>query len=78
MTRLVTAPNLDGLVADELYAELVAAHHGLSAEESAALNARLLLLLINHLGDAEATREALAIARSARRHEPRPSERAGP
>ena len=33
------------------YAALVAAHEGLSEHDSAALNARLVLLLANHIGD---------------------------
>ena len=33
------------------YAALVAAHEGLSENDSAALNARLVLLLANHIGD---------------------------
>ena len=37
---------------DDVYAALLAAHEGLSAEESAALNARLVLLLANMTGDA--------------------------
>jgi hypothetical protein len=49
MLRLVTRPNIED--ADGFYAELLAVHEGLSAEESAALNARLILLLANHLGD---------------------------
>ncbi|QPH53460.1 DUF2783 domain-containing protein [Pontivivens ytuae] len=63
---LETSPNL-GAEADDLYAELLAAHEGLSAEESAALNARLVLTLMNHVGDAEAIRAAIALASAARR-----------
>ena len=37
---------------DDVYAALLAAHEGLSMEESAALNARLVLLLANMTGDA--------------------------
>lgn len=48
---------------DGLYAALLAAHRGLSAEGSAALNAELVLLLMNHVGDAEVIGEALALAR---------------
>ena len=50
-------------VPDDFYAELIAAHDGLSKEESEALNARLILLLANQVGDMEALREALAAAR---------------
>ncbi len=63
---LETEPNL-GAAADDLYAELLAAHEGLSEEESAALNARLVLTLMNHVGDAETIRAAIALAKAARR-----------
>jgi hypothetical protein len=59
---LRTEPNLAD--ADGLYAELLRAHEGLSEAESAALNARLVLVLMNHAGE-DAAREALALARAA-------------
>ncbi|MFO7855497.1 MAG: DUF2783 domain-containing protein [Paracoccaceae bacterium] len=59
---LRTDPNLAD--PDGLYAELLRAHQGLGEAESAALNARLVLVLMNHAGE-EAAREALALARSA-------------
>jgi hypothetical protein len=48
--------------ADELYAELIDAHRDLAPGESQAFNARLILLLINHIGDAELVREAIRLA----------------
>ncbi|RZU02480.1 DUF2783 domain-containing protein [Rivibacter subsaxonicus] len=48
---------------DAFYEALLQAHQGLSTEQSHALNARLVLLLANHIGDAEALGEALAAAR---------------
>jgi hypothetical protein len=48
---------------DALYAAIVEAHAGLSDAESAALNARLVLLLANHIGDEAVLREALSVAR---------------
>jgi hypothetical protein len=48
---------------DEFYAALMAAHEGLSFEESAALNARLVLVLANLVGDPERLEKALAVAR---------------
>jgi hypothetical protein len=48
---------------DRLYAALIEAHAGLTEAESAALNARLVLLLANHIGDAGVLTEALAVAR---------------
>ena len=47
---------------DEFYAELLAAHEGLTATESAAFNARLILVLANHIGDRAVLSEALSAA----------------
>ena len=60
---LVTKPNIAD--ADGFYAELLAAHAGLSEAESRALDARLVLILANHVGDRTALAEALALARRA-------------
>jgi hypothetical protein len=49
---------------DAIYERLVAAHQGLTDAESGALNARLVLLLANQIGDAEIIAEAIAAARS--------------
>lgn len=57
MGDLNTNPNIAD--PDGFYAELIDAHEGLSDEESAALNARLVLLLANHVGDREALRQAI-------------------
>jgi hypothetical protein len=51
---------------DGFYAELLAAHEGLSREDSEALNARLVLILANHVGDRDTIRAALEAARPAR------------
>lgn len=59
---LNTKPNIAD--PDAFYAELIAAHDGLSEADSAALNARLILLLANHIGDRAVLAEALAAARS--------------
>lgn len=48
---------------DELYELLIRAHEGLSQEESLKLNAKLILLLANHIGDLEVVRAALAKAK---------------
>ena len=48
---------------DDFYEALIDTHQGLSDEQSAALNARLILLLSNHIGDISVLREAQAIAR---------------
>lgn len=61
-SRLIVEPNLDD--ADGFYAELVAAHDGLSDAASGLMNAQLALILANHIGDREVLREALAKARA--------------
>jgi hypothetical protein len=48
---------------DDVYAALLAAHSGLSAEESAALDARLILVLLNLTGDADTAIAAIRHAR---------------
>ena len=49
---------------DGLYAAIIDAHADLAEAESAALNARLVLLLANHIGDPAVLAEALTIART--------------
>ena len=44
---------------DRAYRMLIDAHRGLSDEESAALNTRLVLILANHIGDDAALAEAI-------------------
>jgi Protein of unknown function (DUF2783) len=61
MTMLITAPNLT--TPDASYAQLIAAHDGLTEAESHALNARLILILMNHVGDADTISEALILAK---------------
>lgn len=48
---------------DDVYAALLSAHAGLSAADSAALNARLILILLNLSGDADAAIAAIRRAR---------------
>jgi hypothetical protein len=62
MTQLITTPNLD--FADDFYEALIDAHRGLASAESHAFNARLVLLLSNHIGSLGVLRQALAAARS--------------
>ena len=50
---------------DDFYQALIDAHAGLTEEQSAALNARLILLLANQVGDLDTLRAALAAARDA-------------
>lgn len=49
--------------ADGLYEQLLDAHNGLSQEESSLLNARLILLLANQIGDAGVLAECIQAAR---------------
>lgn len=60
MTKLTTTPNLAS--PDDVYAALIEAHDGLTGEQSSAFNARLILLLANHIGDEEVIKEALRAA----------------
>ena len=57
---LNTAPNIPD--PDGFYAELLNAHDGLSDDDSIAFNARLILILANHIGDRAVLTEALAAA----------------
>ena len=59
--ELITAPHLES--PDAFYEALIETHHGLSDEQSHALNARLVLLLANHIGSLEVLKQALKAAR---------------
>lgn len=48
---------------DDFYEALIDSHRDLSDEQSAMVNAKLVLLLANHVGDISVLREAMAIAR---------------
>jgi hypothetical protein len=48
---------------DALFALLVEAHRDLDAEASRRLDARLVLLLANHIGDMDTLRQAIALAK---------------
>lgn len=54
-------PNLSD--ADGFYEQLIDAHVGLNAEQSELLNARLILLLANQIGDARVLGECIEAAR---------------
>jgi len=58
---LIIEPNLPS--PDAFYQTLIETHQGLSDEQSAELNAALILLLANHVGNMEIIREALDRAR---------------
>ncbi len=63
--RLNTEPNI--LLADEFYEELIDMHRDLDEVQSQMVNAQLILLLANHVGDLEVLREAMWIARDGAR-----------
>lgn len=49
--------------ADGFYEQLLDAHQGLSDQQSALLNARLILLLANQVGDAKVLQDCVEAAR---------------
>ena len=59
---MITKPNWSD--ADGFYELLLDAHQGLSREQSEALNARLILLLANQVGNAETLAQCIAAARN--------------
>jgi Protein of unknown function (DUF2783) len=63
--ELITQPNLES--PDDFYEALIDAHHDLPAEASHALNARLVLLLANHVGRLDVLKQALQAARDSGR-----------
>jgi hypothetical protein len=62
MAKLVTASRFAD--PDAAYVALVEARRGLSLEAAADLDARLVLVLANHIGDLDVLREAIALAKS--------------
>jgi len=49
---------------DGFYEQLLQAHEGLTREQSDLLNARLIILLANQVGDAKVLKECIEAARS--------------
>lgn len=62
MSQLMTAPNLAS--PDDFYEALIEMHRDLDEAQSQAVNARLILLLANHIGDLQVLRDAMAHARA--------------
>jgi len=60
MSNLTTSPNLKD--PDGFYEELLSLYEGRSTDDSNALNARLILILANHIGDREILSQAFALA----------------
>jgi len=65
MKNLNTKPNIDD--ADGFYAELLELHGDNDKKTSDAINAQLILILANHIGDRHILRQALALAAPANR-----------
>ena len=59
--ELITTPHLSA--PDDFYEALIDTHRDLPADQSHALNARLVLLLANHIGDFGVLKQALLAAR---------------
>jgi hypothetical protein len=68
MSTLDTAPRLDD--PDGLFEALVEAHRDLDQAASRRLDARLVLLLANHIGSVAIVRAAIAAARDATEEKP--------
>jgi hypothetical protein len=62
---LITAPNFSK--PDDSYAALIAAHSDLGEAQSHAFNARLILILMNHIGDQKVLAEAIELAKNTKR-----------
>jgi hypothetical protein len=60
MALLITEPNM--AAPDDFYEALIELHRGLTDAQSAQVNARLILLLANHIGDADVLRAAMGAA----------------
>ena len=64
--ELITSPHLES--PDDFYEALIEAHRDLDNPASHALNARLALLLANHIGSLDVLQQALQAARAATPH----------
>jgi GTP1/Obg family GTP-binding protein len=58
---LNTQPNISPV--DDFYQELIDLHRDLSDDQSAVVNAKLILLLANQIGNLDVLREAMRAAR---------------
>jgi hypothetical protein len=62
MSHLNIEPNIADM--DGFYERLIEAHNGLSEADSHLVNAKLVLLLANHIGDIDVLKDAFAMARA--------------
>jgi len=58
--KLNLSPNIDR--PDDFYEKLIAMQRDLSDDEVQLVNAKLILVLANHIGDREVLEEAMAVA----------------
>ncbi|KXF77999.1 hypothetical protein ATN84_24635 [Paramesorhizobium deserti] len=65
MTRLITTPNLSD--PDDVYEKLIRLHEGRTDAESLKVWSRLVLILVNHIGDRKVIEQAIDIAASHKR-----------
>jgi hypothetical protein len=68
MSKLITASQFSN--PDEAYGALVDARRGLSEASAAELDAKLVLILANHIGDLDVLKEAIALATRTRGTQP--------
>ncbi len=61
VAKLTVEPNLTA--PDDFYEALIDMHRDLTPQQSQLVNAKLILLLANHVGDLAVLREAMAHAR---------------
>ena len=59
--KLNTEPNI--ALPDDFYQDLIDLHRNLTEEQSRQVNARLIMLLANHIGDMDVLSEAMAAAK---------------
>ncbi len=62
MSTVTLTANISG--GDDFYEELLSAHDGLTKAESDSYNARLILILANHIGDRAVLSDAIQAAKS--------------
>ncbi len=60
MNKLITQPNIEN--PDGFYAELLELHGENDKKTSDSINAQLILIMANHIGDRDVLRQALALA----------------
>lgn len=60
-SQLITTTNIAEY--DDFYADLLMAHEGMNDEDSQAFNSRLIMILANHIGDADVLKQALTAAK---------------